>query len=79
MQGFSVLVVIGATLLLASGAVSAPNHPRVLDIRFGPDLEINPLTQDYFTHQLSSAASHGRVAPMTTRTEKPCTRRPLTS
>ena len=57
MQGFSVLVVIGATLLLASGAVSAPNHPRVLDIRFGPDLEINPVTQGYLTHELSRAAN----------------------
>ena len=59
MQGFSVLVVIGAALLLASGAGSASNRPRVLEIRFGPDLEINPLTQDYFTHQLSRAASDG--------------------
>jgi len=59
LQGFSVIVVIGAALLLASGAGSASNRPRILEIRFGPDLEINPLTQDYFTHQLGSAASHG--------------------
>jgi membrane-bound serine protease (ClpP class) len=58
-QGFSVLFVIAAALLLASGAGSASNRPRVLEIRFGPDLEINPLTQDYFTHQLSRAASNG--------------------
>ena len=29
----------------------------MLAIRFGPDLEVNPVTQDYLTHQLSRAAS----------------------
>jgi membrane-bound serine protease (ClpP class) len=47
----------GAALLLAGGATGAPTQPRVLAIRFGPDLEINPVTQSYFTHQLSQAAS----------------------
>ena len=46
-----------AALLLAGGATGAAAQPRVLAIRFGPDLEINPVTQDYFTHQLSRAAS----------------------
>lgn len=49
-----------AALLLA-GATSAAGpsaaKPRVLAIRFGPDLEVNPVTQDYLTHQLSQAAS----------------------
>jgi len=31
--------------------------PRVLAIEFGPDLEINPVTQGYLTHELSHAAS----------------------
>jgi len=49
-----------AALLLAgatSAAGSAAAKPRVLAIRFGPDLEVNPVTQDYLTHQLSQAAS----------------------
>ena len=49
-----------AALLLAgatSAAESAAAKPRVLAIRFGPDLEVNPVTQDYLTHQLSQAAS----------------------
>ena len=49
-----------AALLLAgatSAAGSASAKPRVLAIRFGPDLEVNPVTQDYLTHQLSQAAS----------------------
>jgi membrane-bound serine protease (ClpP class) len=44
---------------LVSSAPSASNTPKVLAIRFGPDLEINPVTQDWFTHQLSRAAKDG--------------------
>jgi membrane-bound serine protease (ClpP class) len=47
--------VVMAALLLA-GSAAAAAKPRVLAIRFGPDLEVNPLTQDYLTHQLSKAA-----------------------
>jgi membrane-bound serine protease (ClpP class) len=32
--------------------------PRVLAIRFGPDLEVNPVTKDYLDHQLSVAEKH---------------------
>ena len=49
-------------LLLTGGAFgSAPtgSHPRVLAIKFGPDLDINPVTQSYFTHQLDRAAKDG--------------------
>jgi membrane-bound serine protease (ClpP class) len=48
-----------ASLVLAGGggAASGSSQPRVLAIRFGPDLDINPVTQDYFTHELSQAAS----------------------
>jgi membrane-bound serine protease (ClpP class) len=49
--------ILFAALLLAGGASSAGSTPRVLAIRFGPDLEVNPVTQDYLTHQLSRAAS----------------------
>jgi membrane-bound serine protease (ClpP class) len=49
-------VVTGA-LLLAGATAAAAGKPRVLAIRFGPDLEVNPVTQDYLTHQLSRAAS----------------------
>jgi membrane-bound serine protease (ClpP class) len=50
--------VLAAALLMAGAGGSATSAPRVLAIRFGPDLEVNPLTQDYLTHQLSKAA-HG--------------------
>jgi membrane-bound serine protease (ClpP class) len=46
-------------LAFAGGAAGATTQPRVLAITFGPDLEINPVTQDYLTHQLSHAASAG--------------------
>jgi membrane-bound serine protease (ClpP class) len=48
--------VVTAALLLAGGAGAAEAKPRVLAIQFGPDLEVNPVTQDYLTHQLSRAA-----------------------
>jgi membrane-bound serine protease (ClpP class) len=50
-----VLVALAA-LILAGAAGAATGKPRVLAIRFGPDLEINPVTQGYLTHQLSRAA-----------------------
>ena len=51
-----VLLVALAALVLA-GAAGAASKPRVLAIQFGPDLDINPVTQDYLTHELSRAAS----------------------
>jgi membrane-bound serine protease (ClpP class) len=56
--------VAAATLLLAGGttAASSSGTPRVLAIRFGPNLEVNPVTQDYVTHQISRAASDGYAA-----------------
>ena len=53
------LGVAAASLLLAGAAAAASTQPRVLAIRFGPDLEVNPVTQDYLTHQLSRAAKDG--------------------
>jgi membrane-bound serine protease (ClpP class) len=50
------LLVVLAALILA-GAAGAATQPRVLAIQFGPDLDINPVTQDYLTHELSRAAS----------------------
>jgi membrane-bound serine protease (ClpP class) len=50
--------VAAATLLLAGGA-GAAGGKRVLAIRFGPDLEVNPVTQDYLTSKLSDAAKKG--------------------
>jgi membrane-bound serine protease (ClpP class) len=46
-----------AALILAGSAGAASGHPRVLAIRFGPDLEVNPVTQGYVTDQLDRAAS----------------------
>jgi len=44
---------------MVSSAPASSNAPKVLAIRFGPDLEINPVTQDWFTHELSKAAKDG--------------------
>jgi len=48
--------------VLASGAAAGTSKPRVLAIRFGPDLEVNPVTQDYVTNQISRAAKDGYAA-----------------
>ena len=53
------LAVTLASLVFVGGAAGANSQPRVLAITFGPDLEINPVTQGYLTHQLSHAASAG--------------------
>ena len=44
-------------LTVIGSAAGATARPRVLAITFGPDLEINPVTQGYLTHQLSRAAA----------------------
>jgi membrane-bound serine protease (ClpP class) len=51
--------VAATALLLAGGAAGTQAQPRVLAIRFGPDLEVNPVTQDYLTSKLSDAAKQG--------------------
>src|SRR5881398_3951355 len=53
----ALLVALAALILV--GTAGAAAQPRVLAIRFGPDLEINPVTQGYLTHQLSHAANAG--------------------
>ena len=53
------LVVLLASLVFVAGAAGANSRPRVLAIAFGPDLEINPVTQGYLTSQLSHAANDG--------------------
>jgi membrane-bound serine protease (ClpP class) len=51
------LGIVIASLALAGGSGAAgSSKPRVLAIRFGPDLDINPVTQSYFTSELSRAA-----------------------
>jgi len=52
-----VLLVVLASLVFAGDAAGATSRPRVLAITFGPDLEINPVTQDYVTSQLTRAAN----------------------
>ena len=51
--------VAAAALLLAGGGGAASSQPKVLAITFGPDLEVNPVTQDYLTSKLSRAAKDG--------------------
>ncbi len=54
------LAAAGAALALSGAAAASP--PRVLAIRFGPDLEVNPVTKDWVNHQLSHAAKSGYAA-----------------
>ena len=54
-----VALVALASLVFLAGAAGANSKPRVLAITFGPDLEINPVTQSYLTSQLSHAANDG--------------------
>ena len=51
-----------AALLLAGAGAGANSTPRVLAIQFGPDLDVNPVTQDYLTNQLDRAAQNGYAA-----------------
>ena len=53
----AILAALGLALVLAAGASASGNGKRVLAIRFGPDLEVNPVTQDYLTSQLNRAAN----------------------
>jgi membrane-bound serine protease (ClpP class) len=55
-RAFLVALVVLAFVVVAAGAQAANSKPRVLAITFGPDLEINPVTQGYLTSQLSRAA-----------------------
>lgn len=54
-----VLILAFASIAFVGGAAASNSRPRVLAITFGPDLEINPVTQDYLTSQLSNAANDG--------------------
>jgi membrane-bound serine protease (ClpP class) len=53
----AILAALGLALVLTAGASASGNGKRVLAIRFGPDLEVNPVTQDYLTNQLNRAAN----------------------
>jgi membrane-bound serine protease (ClpP class) len=53
---------LAAAVLALAGPATAASQPRVLAIHFGADLEINPVTQDNFTHQLGRAAKDGYTA-----------------
>lgn len=50
-------LVVLASLAVVAGAAGSSTRPRVLAITFGPDLEINPVTQGYLTSKLSEAAN----------------------
>jgi membrane-bound serine protease (ClpP class) len=51
------IVSLGSYALVAASPAGAAT-PRVLAIRFGPDLEVNPVTKDYVDHQLAVAEKH---------------------
>jgi membrane-bound serine protease (ClpP class) len=44
-----------AVALAFAAAANAASKPRVLAVKFGPSLEINPVTQDYVNHQIDRA------------------------
>jgi membrane-bound serine protease (ClpP class) len=54
------LLLLGAILALASPAAAATT--RVLAIHFGPDLEVNPVTQGWVNHELNRAKYDGYTA-----------------
>jgi membrane-bound serine protease (ClpP class) len=54
------LLLLGAILALASPAAAATT--RVLAIHFGPDLEVNPVTQGWVNHELNRAKNDGYTA-----------------
>src|ERR1700687_5800597 len=58
-RAYQALLLLAVSLVFVGPAAGATSQPRVLAITFGPDLEINPVTQGYLTHQLSHAASAG--------------------
>jgi membrane-bound serine protease (ClpP class) len=51
-------IVSACAYLLLSAAPAGAATPRVLAIRFGPDLEVNPITKEYVNHQLGEAEKH---------------------
>jgi len=53
----ALLAALGLALVVAASAGAATSGKRVLAIKFGPDLEVNPVTQDYLTSKLSKAAA----------------------
>jgi membrane-bound serine protease (ClpP class) len=56
----ALLVVLASLVFVGvAAAAQANSRPRVLAIEFGPDLEINPVTQGYLTSKLSQAANDG--------------------
>lgn len=55
-RAFLVVLVVLASVVCVGSAAGASSRPRVLAITFGPDLEINPVTQGYLTSELSHAA-----------------------
>ncbi len=59
MKRAALLLLALVALGVVGPAGASSTQPRVLAINFGPDLEINPVTQGYLTNQLSHAADSG--------------------
>jgi membrane-bound serine protease (ClpP class) len=61
---YKAAIALGAFLVMVAafgvfaGPGAAATPPRVLAIRFGPDLEVNPVTQRYVDNQLTVAEKH---------------------
>jgi membrane-bound serine protease (ClpP class) len=55
---FALTIVSVSVYALIAVPPAGAATPRVLAIRFGPDLEVNPVTKDYVNHQLDVAEKH---------------------
>jgi membrane-bound serine protease (ClpP class) len=53
---------VAAAGVVPAGAATPASPPRVLVIRFGPDLDINPVTKDWVNHELGVAENDGYAA-----------------
>jgi len=62
LTGVKKLLLLAFCVLAVGAAPAAAAPPRVLVVRFGPDLEINPVTKDWINHQLGVAEHDGYAA-----------------
>jgi len=62
LTGVKKAILLALCLLAVAAAPASASPARVLVVRFGPDLEINPVTKDWVNHQLGAAEHDGYSA-----------------
>jgi len=70
LTGVKKLLLLAFCVLAVGAAPAAAAPPHVLVVRFGPDLEINPVTKDWINHQLG-VAEHGGYAAVVIELDTP--------